>query len=85
MTADPQPEGKVGSEREVAPERAVVVEILPSLTYRLEVEGSRAEVIAHPGKAAGTNFVRLRLNDTVLVERTAEDPRRGRIVKVLLS
>jgi translation initiation factor IF-1 len=85
MTADPQPEGKVGSERGVAPERAVVVEILPSLTYRLEVEGSRAEVIAHPGKAAGTNFVRLRLNDTVLVERTAEDPRRGRIVKVLLS
>jgi translation initiation factor IF-1 len=85
MTADPQPEGKVGADRGVAPERAVVVEILPSLTYRLEVEGSRAEVIAHPGKAAGTNFVRLRLNDTVLVERTAEDPRRGRIVKVLLS
>jgi translation initiation factor IF-1 len=66
------------------PERAVVVEILPSLSYRLEVEGSRAEVIAHPGRA-GRNFVRLRLNDKVLVERTTEDPRRGRIVKVLLS
>lgn len=65
------------------PERAVVVEILPSLSYRLEVEGSRAEVIAHPAKAAGRNFVRLRLNDKVLVERTVEDPRRGRIVKVL--
>jgi translation initiation factor IF-1 len=67
------------------PERAVVVEILPSLSYRLEVEGSRAEVIAHPAGAAGRNFVRLRLNDKVLVERTSEDPRRGRIVKVLLS
>jgi translation initiation factor IF-1 len=67
------------------PERAVVVEILPSLTYRLEVEGSRAEVVAHPARTAGRNFERLRLNDTVLVERTAEDPRRGRIVKVLLS
>jgi len=66
-------------------ERAVVVEILPSLTYRLEVEGSRAQVIAHSGKATGTNFVRLRLNDKVLVERASEDPRRGRIVKVLLS
>jgi translation initiation factor IF-1 len=42
-------------------------------------------VIAHPGKAGGRNFVRLRLNDKVLVERTTEDPRRGRIVKVLLS
>ena len=69
----------------VVAERAVVVEILPSLTYRLEVEGSRAEVIAHPGKSTATNFVRLRLNDTVLVERTAEDPRRGRIIKILLS
>lgn len=85
MAADPRPERQKEPERVVAAERAVVVEILPSRTYRLEVEGSRAEVIAHPGKAAGTNFVRLRLNDTVLVERTAEDPRRGRIVKVLLS
>lgn len=67
------------------PERAVVVEILPSLAYRLEVEGSRAEVIAHPAKVSGRNFVRLRLNDKVLVERTVEDPRRGRIVRVLLS
>jgi len=73
------------AERAGTAERAVVVEILPSLTFRLEVEGSRAEVIAHPGKAASTNFVRLRLNDKVLVERAAEDPRRGRIVKVLLS
>lgn len=63
----------------------MVVEILPSLAYRLEVEGSRAEVIAHPAKVTGRNFVRLRLNDKVLVERTVEDPRRGRIVKVLLS
>ena len=85
MAADPQPERQLGQERASVAERAVVVEILPSLTYRLEVEGSRAEVIAHPGKAAGTNFVRLRLNDTVLVERTVEDPRRGRIVKVLPS
>jgi len=38
------------------PVRAVVVEILPSLTYRLEIEGSRAEVIAHPAPAAGKNL-----------------------------
>jgi translation initiation factor IF-1 len=65
------------------PLRAVVVEILPSLTYRLEVESSRAEVIAHPAKASSRNFVRLRLRDVVLVELSPEDPRRGRIVQVL--
>ncbi len=85
MAADPQPERQSVPERVVATERAVVVEILPSLTYRWEVEGSRAEGSAHAGKATATNFVRLRLNDTVLVERTVEDPRRGQIVKVLLS
>ena len=79
MAAEQKPE------RGMAPERALVVEILPSLAYRLEVEGSRAEVIAHPAKAASTNFVRLRLHEKVLVERTLEDPRRGRIVKVLQS
>jgi translation initiation factor IF-1 len=67
------------------PVRAVVVEILPSLTYRLEVEGSRAEIIAHPARAARKNFVRLRLRDVVLVELSAEDPGRGRVVRVLQS
>jgi len=67
------------------PVRAVVVEILPSLAYRLEVEGSRAEVIAHPAKAAEKNFVRLRIRDVVLVALSAEDPGRGRIVRVLQS
>ena len=67
------------------PVRAVVVEILPSLTYRLEVEGSRADIIAHPAGAAGKNFVRLRLRDVVLVELSAEDPGRGRVVRVLAS
>ena len=65
--------------------RAVVVEILPSLAYRLEVEGSRAEVIAHPAKAAEKNFVRLRIRDVVLVALSPEDPARGRIVSLVQS
>ena len=67
------------------PVRAVVVELLPSLAYRLEVEGSRAEVIAHPAAGSKRSFVRLRLRDIVLVELAPEDPRRGRIVKVFES
>ena len=68
---------------ESEPVRAVVVEILPSLTYRLELEGSRAEVIAHQARAGGKNFVRLRLRDVVLVRLSAEDPGRGRVVRVV--
>jgi translation initiation factor IF-1 len=67
------------------PVKAVVVEILPQLTYRLEVAGSGAEVLAHPAGSAGRNYVRLRLRDEVLVELAPEDPRRGRIVRVLQS
>jgi translation initiation factor IF-1 len=63
-------------------EPATVVEILPSATYRLELE-SREQVIAHLTRPTEANFVRLRLRDRVLVERAAGDPSRGRIVKVL--
>jgi translation initiation factor IF-1 len=63
--------------------RAKVVEILPSLTYRVELEGPRSEVIAHLGRAVERNFVRLRVGDEVLVELAAGDPGRGRIVEVL--
>jgi translation initiation factor IF-1 len=63
--------------------RAKVVEILPSLTYRVELEGSRAGVIAHLARARERNFVRLRVGDEVLVELTAGDPGRGRIVEVV--
>jgi translation initiation factor IF-1 len=63
--------------------RAKVVGILPGLTYRVELEGRRAEVIAHLGRPAVRNFVRLRAGDVVLVELAAGDPGRGRIVEVL--
>lgn len=63
---------------------AVVIEILPSEAYRVEL-GSRLQVIAHLAPAAKRNFVRLRVRDEVEVELTAEDPTRGRIVKVVRS
>ena len=69
--------------QEPEPVKAVVVELLPSLAYRLEVEASGAEVIAHPAAGTKRSFVRLRLRDVVLVELAPEDPRRGRIVRVL--
>lgn len=62
-------------------EPAVVIEILPNAAYRVEV-GGREQVVAHLAPAMQRNFVRLRVRDEVLVERTALDPTRARIVKV---
>ena len=62
---------------------ATVVELLPNVTFRLELEVNRAQVIGHAAGVQQTNFVRLRLNDKVLVELASHDKTRGRIVKVL--
>ena len=61
---------------------ATVLELLPNATYRLELE-SRQMVLAHTAAASGTNFVRLRPKDKVLVELFPQDKTRGRIVKLL--
>ena len=61
---------------------AVVVEILPAAGYKLQL-GNRRTVLAHLAPATERNFVRLRLRDRVLVELTAGDPSRGRIIRLL--
>jgi len=66
----------------MAAETAVVIEILPNAAYRVELS-NREQVVAHlaPGRQRG--FVRLRVRDEVLVERTALDPARARIVELV--
>lgn len=66
----------------MAAETAVVIEILPNAAYRVEL-GSREQVVAHLTPGRQRNFVRLRLRDEVLVERTALDPARARIVELV--
>ena len=61
---------------------ATVIELLPNAAYRLELD-SRARVIAHPAAGSGTNFVRLRPKDRVLVELSPHDNTRAKIVKLL--
>jgi translation initiation factor IF-1 len=61
---------------------ARVIELLPNAACRVELE-SRALVIAHSASANAANFVRVRLNDKVLVELSPHDRTRGRIVKLL--
>jgi len=59
---------------------ARVVEELPSLLYRLELE-NRQTLLATGAGATERNWVRLVENDRVEVELSPSDPTRGRIVK----
>jgi len=59
---------------------ARVIEELPSLLYRLELE-NRQTVLAVGAGATERNWVRLVEGDHVEVELSPGDPTRGRIVK----
>ena len=58
----------------------VVTAQLPSGLYQVELEGPR-RITAHAVGAPDRNFVRLVVGDQVVVELTARDLTRGRIVK----
>ncbi len=57
-----------------------MVEELPSLVFRLELE-NRKQVLAHAAGAGQRNFVRLLPGDRVEVELSGNDLTRGRIVR----
>jgi translation initiation factor IF-1 len=59
---------------------ARVIEELPSLLYRLELD-NRQKLLATGAGAAERNWVRLVEGDRVEVELSPTDPTRGRIVK----
>ncbi|MDQ6677934.1 MAG: translation initiation factor IF-1 [Acidobacteriota bacterium] len=61
---------------------ALVVEELPSLIFRLELENKK-QVLAHAAGPAQKNFVRLLPGDRVEVEFAVNDPARGRITRKL--
>jgi len=76
------------SERQVT---GVVMAQLPSGLYQVEVDGAhqgtpsrrsgRQVITAHIGGGLERNFVRLIVGDRVMVELTARDLTRGRILK----
>jgi len=57
-----------------------VRDVLPRALYRVATEGGH-EVTAHAASGPRRNFVRLVVGDRVIVELTARDVRRGRIVR----
>jgi translation initiation factor IF-1 len=58
----------------------VVAAQLPSGLYEVQVDGGH-RVTAHPTGSIERNFVRLLVGDRVVVELTARDGTRGRIVR----
>jgi translation initiation factor IF-1 len=58
----------------------VVVAQLPSGLYQVQVEGDH-RITAHPTGSIERNFVRLLVGDRVMVELTARDGTRGRIIR----
>ncbi len=61
---------------------ARVMEELPSLIFRLELENKK-QILAHAAGSAQKNFVRLLPGDRVEVEFAVDDPARGRIMRKL--
>jgi translation initiation factor IF-1 len=61
------------------PVEGTVLAVLPRALYRVSVVGG--EVTAHAPSGLGRNFVRLVVGDRVLVELSARDSGRGRIVR----
>jgi translation initiation factor IF-1 len=58
---------------------AIVIEVLPSATYKLKLANEEV-VVAHVAGATAVNFVRVRPGDRVRVELSPHDRTRGRIV-----
>jgi translation initiation factor IF-1 len=63
---------------------ATVLEELPSLVYRVELERKQM-VLAHAVGNQKRNFVRLLPGDRVELELSPQDPTRGRIVRKLVD
>jgi translation initiation factor IF-1 len=63
---------------------ATVLEQLPSLLYRVELERKQT-VLAHAVGNQKRNFVRLLPGDRVELELSPQDPTRGRIVRKLVD
>lgn len=58
---------------------ATVIETLPNAMFRVEVEGSKHQVLAHVSGKMRKNFIRILPGDRVVVELSPYDLTRGRI------
>jgi translation initiation factor IF-1 len=60
----------------------VIVELLPSVLFRVRLDGEHF-VVAHLPSTQKANFVRLRVGDRVRIALSIQDRTRGRIVELM--
>jgi len=58
----------------------VIVETLPSLTFKVKLNDNGEEILAHLGGRMRLNRIRVLIGDRVKVEMSPYDSRKGRIV-----
>jgi translation initiation factor IF-1 len=59
---------------------AKVLETLPNAVFRVEVENSEHQALAHVSGRMRKNFIRILPGDRVLVELSPYDLNRGRVI-----
>jgi translation initiation factor IF-1 len=74
---DSDGEGRSGQRPAIA---GVVIDVLPSAMYRVRLDESGRQVLAHIADRTDRNFVRVLVGDRVHVELMPADLGRGRIV-----
>jgi translation initiation factor IF-1 len=68
------------SEKEIIKMEGVVIETLPSTTFKVKLENGH-EVLAHISGRMRVNYIRLLPGDRVLMEMSPYDLTKGRIIK----
>ena len=67
-------------EKDTVEVRATVIEPLPNTLFRVELEDSKHQLLAHISGKMRKNFIRILPGDKVMVEISSYDLTRGRIV-----
>ncbi|MCL5733651.1 MAG: translation initiation factor IF-1 [Patescibacteria group bacterium] len=63
-------------------QEGIILEALPSTTFKVKLKGSEQEILAHLSGKMRINYIRILPGDKVLVE-VGIDGRRGRITRRL--
>lgn len=74
--------GSQGNVKEVIQVEGVVIETLPSTTFKVKLENGH-EVLAHISGRMRVNYIRLLPGDKVILEMSPYDLTKGRITKRL--
>lgn len=71
---------RMAKDKDTIEVRATVIEPLPNTMFRVELEDTKHQLLAHISGKMRKNFIRILPGDKVMVEISSYDLTRGRIV-----